>query len=283
MNAMEHGPYRLLFLDIDGTLVGAHDIVSPQLLEALRAAQERGVTIVISTGRNPYMADRVSDQIGSSGFGIYSNGAVIRDNVSKTVLRKVAIPREAVVTAIDLAVRSKIAPLCFGAHVEIDGGEAVYTVDQFPILPAFEQPNHHRLRYLRDGTYEAIEPTFIEAFGNQDEVEALAQNWQEQIGSSVIVHKAHLVRYQCWSAHMYSATISKATAAQFVSQQLNIPSSCAIAIGDHLNDVELFEWAGLGICMGDGHEDARAAAGHVTGSLADHGVAQAIERFILNR
>ena len=279
---MKHGPYRLLFLDIDGTLVGAHDVVSPQTLDALRAAQEIGVTIVISTGRNPYMADRVSDQIGCSGFGIYSNGAVIRDNMSKAVLRKVASPKEAVEIAIEAAIQQNVAPLCFGAHVEVDGGEAVYTANRIPVLSAYAQSNSHRLRYLQSGEYGTIEPTFIEALGDQETVETIARLWQEQIGSHVIVHQARTLRFQYWSAHMYSAAVSKATAAQFVAERLNIPASHAIAIGDHLNDLELFQWAGLGICMGDGHEDARAAAGHITGSLADHGVAQAIEQFILS-
>src|SRR5262249_39757380 len=96
-----------------------------------------------------------------------------------------------------------------------------------------------------------------------------------------IVHVAHLIKYDCWSAHLYSSKVSKATGAATIAARMDVPASRVIAIGDHLNDIELLQWAGLGIAMGDGHPETQAAANHVTGSLADDGVVQAVERFLL--
>jgi hydroxymethylpyrimidine pyrophosphatase-like HAD family hydrolase len=70
--------YQIIFIDLDGALVGKEDIISPRTMAAQRSALDRGVTIVVCTARNPYTADHITDRIGCSGFGIYSNGAAIR-------------------------------------------------------------------------------------------------------------------------------------------------------------------------------------------------------------
>jgi len=62
---------------------------------------------------------------------------------------------------------------------------------------------------------------------------------------------------------------------------LEIQRAETLAIGDQLNDLELLEWAGLGVAMGDGCPETHARADAVTGSLADEGAAQAIERYVL--
>ena len=62
---------------------------------------------------------------------------------------------------------------------------------------------------------------------------------------------------------------------------LGVPREQTLAVGDHLNDLELLEWAGLGVCMGDGYAEVVARADYVTGALAEDGAAQAIERFVL--
>jgi hypothetical protein len=64
---------------------------------------------------------------------------------------------------------------------------------------------------------------------------------------------------------------------------LNVPREQIMAIGDHVNDVDLLRWAGLGVAIGDGHADARSAADHVTAGQSEDGVADAIERFVLGR
>jgi hypothetical protein len=90
-------------------------------------------------------------------------------------------------------------------------------------------------------------------------------------------------KYDCWCAFMNAAAADKADAAARVADIVGVAREETIAIGDHLNDLKLLRWAGLGVCMGDGHAEAIGCADHVTGSLAEDGAAQAIERFILGR
>jgi len=82
---------------------------------------------------------------------------------------------------------------------------------------------------------------------------------------------------------MNARLANKAHAAQTVAEMLGISRERTLAVGDELNDLELLAWAGLGIGMGDGHAEVRAQADYVTGTQAEDGVAQAIERYVLGK
>ena len=82
---------------------------------------------------------------------------------------------------------------------------------------------------------------------------------------------------------MNARSANKAHAAQMVAGMLGIPRERTLAVGDELNDLELLAWAGIGICMGNGHAEVRARADYITGTQAEDGVAQAIEQFVLGR
>lgn len=83
--------FRLIFLDLDGTLVDRNDVVSQRTLDALNAAQEVGCVIVICTGRNPYMVRHIAAQWSGHGYGIFSNGAVVTEWETRCVLQKITL------------------------------------------------------------------------------------------------------------------------------------------------------------------------------------------------
>src|SRR5947199_160668 len=76
---------------------------------------------------------------------------------------------------------------------------------------------------------------------------------------------------------------SKGAALEFVAQHLGIPLSEIIAVGDNLNDLEMIRTAGLGVAMGNAPPELRTQAGYVTSTNDEGGLAEVIERFILNR
>jgi hydroxymethylpyrimidine pyrophosphatase-like HAD family hydrolase len=78
-----------------------------------------------------------------------------------------------------------------------------------------------------------------------------------------------------------SREASKAVMAGRLARSLNIPAEQALAIGDHDNDVSLLRWAGMGVAMGNATPAAKAAADGVTSSNLRDGVAEALERWVL--
>jgi len=277
-------PYHLIFLDLDGTLVGRDDIVSPRTLAALTAAQQRGCTIVICTGRNRFMVEHVAAQWSGHGYGVFSNGAVIAEWETRRVLQKIALAASTVREAAHLAHAFGFAPLCFGVHVEDDGGQSVYTDRVHPVAPAYASRNAQRL-VLRDNLAievgSELRPVGMTVYGLERETKALMVAWRDAFGSEVSVYHTPDGKYGCWCAFMNARAANKAHAAKAVADMLGVPQEQTLGIGDELNDLEMLQWVGFGVCMGDGHAEVRGRADHVTGTRAEDGAAQAIEEFVL--
>lgn len=272
--------YRLLFLDLDGTLVGVDEIISPRTLSVLRQAREIGCTLVLSTARNRFSLQPIAAQIGRHAFAILCNGAIIENWETGETVQRITLSRTAVRVAVENSRAFGLTPLCFGA--DLDGGRAVYT-DQTGTLPdLFLQSNTDRLVYMDDLSVELRQlPVTMSAYGSTAAAQAVASAWRREIATEVAVYDGASLRNDCWVAYCTPARTSKAHAAQTVADLLGIPRRQTLAIGDAHNDIELLQWAGMGICMGDGHEDVQACADHITAPLAEDGAARAIERFVL--
>jgi hydroxymethylpyrimidine pyrophosphatase-like HAD family hydrolase len=90
----------------------------------------------------------------------------------------------------------------------------------------------------------------------------------------------HGVNYAVgWTAwlDLAPAGVSKASALEGVRQLLGVPIEATLAVGDGRNDLEMFAWAGRSVAMGQAIEEVKAAAGELTGSVQDDGVAQLLE------
>lgn len=118
-------------------------------------------------------------------------------------------------------------------------------------------------------------------YGREQETEALAVAWRDALGSDVSVYHSRDGKYGCWCAFMNARSANKAHAARTVAAMLGVPQEQTLAVGDEMNDLEMLQWAGMGVCMGDGNAEVRALADYVTGTLAEDGSAQVIERFVL--
>jgi len=309
--------YRLLFLDLDGTLVGVHDTVSPRNLKALADANAAGCTVVICTARTRYMVRHIAEQWTGHGYGVFTNGAVIMEWETGLVLRKTPVPQPAMRSTIELARQAGLAILLFGTRVDIDGGQAVLAEEGASLHGAWEAMHGHRIVRSPDllaefsgmepearwhataeeqsglppspfhgegrGEVSGLEPLTMGVYGDREPVEAFAASLRSTLATAVDVFCAADPKYDGWCCYLNSSKANKAAGAAHVAHMLNVPREQIMAIGDHMNDVEMLRWAGLGVAMGDGHVDAHSAADHVTAAQEADGVAEAIERFVLGR
>ena len=86
----------------------------------------------------------------------------------------------------------------------------------------------------------------------------------------------------CWGIEIFVGGVSKRLGLQTLAAHLDVTQAETMAIGDHLNDVEMLAWAGVGVAMGNAVPEVKAVADWITASQAEDGVARAIERFILS-
>jgi Cof subfamily protein (haloacid dehalogenase superfamily) len=274
-------PYRLLFLDLDGTLIVRGDEIPEPNLRAIHRAQEAGCVVVLCTGRTRYRAQRVADQIGGHEYGIILNGGVVFDWQTGEQLHKVTLAPETAHQAIAILHSFQIAPLCFAVE---ENDRWVYTDRVVPLAPAYADYFAERIRTQDTLDWSRLPPPVsIEAYASAPQAAQILTRWKRAFGDTVVAYTWDASYYgeSVRGLHIHSSKINKAVGAQTVAARLGIAREQTLAIGDEINDYELIRWAGMGIAMQNGHPDCRAIADHVTASVQEHGVAQAIERFIL--
>jgi hydroxymethylpyrimidine pyrophosphatase-like HAD family hydrolase len=270
--------FRILFLDIDGTLVGGSDQITPRTLAALWRARDEGCALALSTGRSRHSAAAVADQIGGAGYGIVLNGALVFEWESGDVLRRACLARDMAAEAIQIAREEGLAAIWLGTE---ESDNKSYTDRFAPLVPLYVARNAARLAFVPDLARQMPgPPASLAVYGPPVETMRLVERWRHAFGTTLCLFAGPIAAYGSWYAQLTAPEATKAAAANLLAERLGVPREQTVAIGDHLNDAAMLRWAGLGICMGDGHKEARAAADHVTGTLDEEGVAMALERFV---
>lgn len=257
------GSGLLVALDVDGTLLHEDGTMSDAVIEAARAASDRGHHLMLATGRSWETTHQVLDQLGiTPEYVVCANGALVmrRDPTEPTGYNRHLIetfdPAEVLRT-----IRSHLAD---GRYmVEYPSGYRRYTEGMTDWnLENAEEVDFERLLSEPVTRVVVVSP-------EHDELDFLS-----------IVEKMglHQVTYAIgWTAWLDIAPlgVNKSTALERVRQWLDIPEDRIVAVGDGRNDIEMFEWArrsGRAVAMGQAPDEVKAAASEVTGTIDEDGL-----------
>jgi Cof subfamily protein (haloacid dehalogenase superfamily) len=249
--------YKIVFFDIDGTLVDEDKQIPQDTIDALDELKRSGAVAVIATGRAPYFFRPLAKRLGIDSF-VSLNGAytVYRGEV----LYKQAIP----LTSLETLVRQAAAN---GHPLVFEGSDTFFTnVEDHPHV------------------FEAVSSLRVELPGFDPEY------WRKQEIFQAFLHcephEEHLyakafsdLRLIRWHEKAMDVLIhggSKAKGIEAMLQMLNISPSEAIAFGDGLNDKEMLSYVGLGIAMGNSHPELLSSADYVTSDVDNKGISQGL-------
>jgi len=279
--------YRLLALDVDGTLLDSSGVLRPAVRRAIRSVQERGIRVVLCTGRRYRTARPVLDALGLVGPAIVQNGVVVKQAATGQTLRAAYLPLGAYAAALRI--------------LRASGPPAVYvdespesSVDLVTEQPKHSQPAHHPflLAYLRANLQHtrwvdslAVAPSqaivMLSAMGDRERLGEIRRELSLELGGQI---RTNLIANQGFPGHILevaSPRSGKWLRLHELAFSHGIADAEIVAIGDDANDAEMIESAGLGIAMANAPETVRALADHVTTSNDDDGAARAIARFVL--
>jgi Cof subfamily protein (haloacid dehalogenase superfamily) len=270
---------RALFLDIDGTLVGTDDRISPGVQTAIAAARQRGVEIVICTGRARYTAEPIARQLPPPlGYAVTSNGGVAIHLGTREVLYRRLLPIPVALEVIRAIYEAGAKPYVYedATAADLEGARVLYHPERTP--DAFALPPRYRphAAILEDLPFA---PVSVCTFGPQAQITALVQHLRESLTAEISIIQSGSHAY--WGVEVFTHGVSKRLGLELVAARLDVDREEIMAVGDHMNDLEMIEWAGIGVAMGGSLEEVQEVADYVTGSVQEDGVAQAIERFIL--
>ena len=268
-------PYKLLALALDGTCFGEDLVPSPRTLAALAAARSAaGVTLTLATGRTFAATRPFADLLGADGPLICYQGAWVRDAAGATLLHR-TVPRPIaaeVVTMARAAGWQCNLYIADQAYVEAFRPEADIYFQLNRNTPPVVVPD---LAALARETPQ--EPTkLVLVLPAEPDTDACVRAIAARFGDAIYTTKSH-ARF----AEVVHPAVDKGAALAAVAAHLGVPQAETMAVGDGMNDLPMLRWAGLGVAMGQAHADIRAAADVVTAPLAEDGLAQAIERWVL--
>ena len=258
---MEFTP-KIVALDIDGTLVDAFGVMPPEIRAAVQRAERAGAIIVLSTGRSWLATKPIADHLKlSPGWHVSSNGAMVVTYPELKVHHETRFdPADVVRKVTEIAPQARIAVqdgLHWRVNREFPPEELLGDVTVVPVEELSTQDVSRVIVRDPDTTEEAF------------------SEMVEKLG-------LHEVSYFVgWSAWLDIAPkgIDKAFGLTMVCQELGIDRADVLAIGDGRNDIEMLEWAGRGVAMGDSPDEVKAAADVVIGNFAELATVDELNRW----
>jgi hypothetical protein len=268
--------YRLLVVDVDGTLLNSRGVISTEDTEAIAAAVESGVPVALSTGRAAMAAGWVLDHLQLGGHHIFFDGALLYNPLTRD---------EAYAEPIDIRTARQAVALARAADLPFD----LYTSSRFYVEKETWAVDIRR-QFFR------LEPTlasFDEVLRTERIIKGTAVvrtaaerrrlvDLQEQFRGRLVFSWTATPAYpEVDFVNILSPRVSKGKAFDELCILLGVSAREAVAIGDGVNDVSLLKKAGLAVAMGNCAHELKAVAHIVTHDVDHSGVAEAIKNFVL--
>jgi len=265
----EEPGYRVVVLDIDGTIVGSDLMLSTRLRTAVDAAQATGATVMIATGRILGSALGFARELKTNGPLVCYQGAVTADPSTGEVRRHARM---------DGALAGEALGLLDGGsgHLSMLLNDQIYVAESSDWAVGYAQRMEQELRVV-DSLIDVSDggPTLILAVDDPEATGARAERLTQHFGDRALV--THSLPHFCEVA---SPDAGKLKALEVVLAGLGATPEQVVAFGDGVADAEMLGWAGLGVAVGDAHPIAlKSADTLIPGPDAD-GVAQALEELL---
>ncbi|MQR85283.1 HAD-IIB family hydrolase [Bacillus megaterium] len=248
MQTNEKKEFKLIALDMDGTLLNNQQEISTENREAIAKAQEQGVHVVLSTGRSLLTCREYAQSLQLSSYLITVNGSEIWDESGELVERKL--------------------------------------IDASSIEKMWNLTQEHKLNFWAVTTDKVWRDEFPEDIASQEWLkfgydipdDALREEVLKQIAG---ISDFEISNSSLTNLEINALGINKAKGIMTVCERLGISMDEVIAMGDSLNDMAMIEAAGCGIAMGNAQEAVKEAADWVTDTNVNNGVAKAISYWVL--
>lgn len=266
--------YKLIALDMDGTLLTPQGTISPRTHAAITAARARGVTVVLASGRPLEGMTRYLEELGMTGpedYVISYNGAMVQRVADGARIRSQLL------TGADA---SLVARLAEQHGVNVHG----FSVRQGLISPRLSHYTEHESRLTGM-------PVNLVDFATLPPDEAILKvmmiDEPALLSRAIAALPAQLYQdYTVVQSAPYFLEIMnkqshKGSGVAALAEHLGLDASQVIAVGDAGNDSHMIEYAGLGVAMGNATEPLKALAQHITSRNDEDGVARVIETFVL--
>ncbi len=266
--------YKLLALDVDGTLINNHKEITSHTRDAILTAQkEYNIRIILTSGRPTYGVLPIAEQLHLAEYGsfvISYNGGEIMDCRTQETIYARTLDRDVLPYLYQCARKHQFAIVTYHKeYVITEAPEDEYVLKQ-AVLSVMKLKKVDS--FLSAITFPIVKCLIV---GEPSRLVAL----EDEI-SKHLQHKISICRSEPYFLELTPLHVNKANSLAILLNRLNIPSTKLIACGDGLNDITMIKYAGLGVAMGNAQTLVCDQADYVTLTNDEDGIAHVIENFI---
>lgn len=244
--------YKIVFFDIDGTLVNDEKQIPDSTKEAIDQLHQKNVEVAIATGRSPFHLQHIAEELGIQSYVCYNGSYAVYKG---EVLHKVSITKPNLqrlqdhAAKLDHALVYSSAEACFS---NLDEHPAV--LDSFTSLKV-DAPRYNPNYWQETEIFQAMVYCQEHEEHHYEEIDSLS-----------------FVRWHQYSMDVLPSGGSKAIGISKMLEYLGFARSEAVAFGDGLNDKEMLSFVGMGIAMGNAHDQVKPFAKITTKHVDDQGI-----------
>ena len=276
---MINNSYKLLVIDIDGTLLSRDGNISAENREALAQARRLGVKVSLSTGRTLQAGLKIVNQLPLDGCHIFFDGALVKNFGNN---------EEVYVQSIDSALVKEAVHFARLNDINLE----LYSTTQY-FVERDTWASDIRRQYF--GIYSTL-TDFTDIWERERIIKGTiaVSSPEERVKADILCHRfeGNLSNLTfSWTAtpaypgidfvNIVALGVSKGKSLEALASYLAIPLAQVIAIGDERNDVSLLTTAGLAIAMDNATDEVKEVADYITLDVDQSGVAAAINKYLL--
>lgn len=286
--------YKLIAIDLDGTLLNSYGQISEKNRNALNKAKENNAEIIIASGRTTDSVRNIANDIGAKGYIICGNGSLIYDLQKEEIIYDKFIDKKKALQIIEICEQNSIYYNIYTENMVItktlnnnvlfyyqenaskpDNKKTKINIVQDIYKYVEELENQHILKITISDSNSIIFNGIIRKLRNIKDIDVLDV---AHMSRKIIKTGTEETVIEYYYTEITSKNVDKWYAIEYLMDKLNIQRQEVMAIGDNVNDKMMIENAGCGVAMGNSAPYIKESADIVVSNNNEDGVAEVIEQ-----
>lgn len=289
--------YKLVEIDLDGTLLNSYGEVSEYTKKIINDVQQKGVEIMIASGRPIDSIKTIAEEINSKKYFIAGNGAIIYDIQKEKIIYEKYIPRQKIIEIAKICEENNISYniytekniitqdlkynvlYYYKENLKKDANKITSIIKVDSILEYVKnEPNIKCLKITVCDENQTIFKSIVRRLRAIENIDVMDVS---HMSRKVFKQGTEDIEIGYFYTEISSTQVNKWQAIKYLLPILQIKPEEVIGIGDNINDKEMIENAGLGVCMGQSTPVIKEISDEITDSNTEEGVANVLEKIFL--
>lgn len=263
--------YKLIAVDIDGTLLNSQGILTEKTKKAIQKAVDAGIVFVICTGRPIQGVKSLNEEINRDLPFITYNGAMIIKGKSKEILYERSLPKHLAKEVYNLGSK-------WDTTIIVWSDNKLYINNESEKAKEYSKSINTSYIKIENINEISAEITKVLWYDDHEKLAKYQDDFKDKIDKRIVHHfsRPHYLEFVDEKA-------TKGIAIQKLCEHYGFDIAQTIAIGDGYNDLSMIKEAGLGVAMENAPDEIKKHANYITTSCDQDGVAHVINEFVLKK